>query len=206
MPGYSSSESLPPALTKVLSDLLGPDLISLTEKCPDEFLAHVYPASIVRVLTILRDHPLCTFHQLVDITAIDYLNQSTRFEVLYNLLSHKRNQRLIIKVSINEETPLNSSTSVFECANWYEREVWDLFGIPFSDHPDLRRLLTDYNFGGHPLLKDFPLSGYSQVRFEADQHRVIQEPVHLSQPYRNFDFLSPWEGPSPAACQQVKDG
>lgn len=193
----------PLPLTKILSQLLGPDLISIEEPYINEFLANIYPASIVRVLTILRDHPQCNFHQLIDITAIDYLKKNDQFEVIYNLLSHKRNQRLFLKVNINKEVPLISCASVFESANWYEREVWDLFGIPFNDHPDLRKILTDYGFHGHPLLKDFPLSGYTQVRFDSDQQRVIQEPVTLSQPYRNFDFLSPWEGSTTSICPQV---
>ncbi len=204
MPAYSSKDSQL-CLTKVLSQLLGPDLISLKETYLNEFLACIYPASIVRVLTILRDHPQCTFHQLVDITAVDYLCKNNRLEVIYNLLSHKRNQRLILKVNINQGMSISSSTSVFESANWYEREVWDLFGIPFSDHPDLRRILTDYGFHGYPLLKDFPLSGHTQTRFNADRQQVVQEPVVLSQAYRNFDFSSPWESSTPPVYSKVTD-
>ena len=183
---------------ELLSTLLGPDLIKL-EHTPTVILTQVYPAAIVRVLTILRDHPFCSFRQLIDMTAVDYPTHQSRFKIVYNLLSHITNQRLIVTTFIDEATPLHSITSVFECANWLERELWDLFGIVFHEHPDLRRILTDYTFGGHPLRKDFPLSGYSQIRYDSSQQRIAYEPVNLKQPYRSFDFLSPWEGPKTAS-------
>jgi NADH-quinone oxidoreductase subunit C len=142
----------------------------------------------------MHDNPHCQFHQLIDITALDYPNQEQRFEVVYHLLSHTYNKRLRIKLHTNGETPVPSVASIYPCANWYEREVWDLFGIPFSGHPDLRRIMTDYTFTGHPLRKDFPLSGYMQVRYDVQQGRVAYEPVTLAQNHRQFDFVSPWEG------------
>ncbi|WP_207216296.1 NADH-quinone oxidoreductase subunit C [Candidatus Finniella inopinata] len=188
---------------ELLSDLLGPDLIRL-DHTHGMTVAQIYPAAIVRALTILRDHHDCSFRQLIDITAIDYPNQQARFKVIYNMLSHHHNQRLILTTYIDEGTPLHSITSVFECANWLERELWDLFGIGFHDHPDLRRILTDYTFGGHPLRKDFPLSGYGQVRYDPSLERVSYEPVDLKQPYRSFDFLSPWEGMDPRSREYLK--
>ena len=190
---------------ELLSDLLGPDLMKLDHGY-GMTLAQIYPAAIVRALTVLRDHPACGFRQLIDITAIDYPDQQARFKIVYNLLSHTHNQRLLITTFIDETTPLHSVTSVFECANWPERELWDLFGITFHDHPDLRRILTDYTFGGHPLRKDFPLSGYGQVRYDPDQQRVAYEPVNLKQPYRSFDFLSPWEGMPSSPKVELPDG
>jgi NADH-quinone oxidoreductase subunit C len=150
--------------------------------------------AIVRVLTFLRDDPRMLFKQLVDLCGVDYPDRIERFEVVYNLLSLKLNRRIRVKVATDENQPVPSVTGVFSSANWYERETWDLFGVYFSDHPDLRRLLTDYGFEGHPLRKDFPLTGYVEVRYDADQKRVVYEPVKLKQEFRSFDFLSPWEG------------
>ena len=130
----------------------------------------------------------------MDVTAVDYPDREERFEVVYNLLSLKQNQRIRVKLSTDESTPVVSATSVFKSANWFEREVWDLFGVFFSDHPDLRRILTDYGFEGHPLRKDFPLTGLVEVRYDEDQKRVVYEPVKLTQEFRTFDFVSPWEG------------
>ncbi len=192
MPSRFSQLSLSVPLAELLPDLLGPELITFNDS-HGTLVVSIYPDSIVRVITILRDHPRCDFRQLIDITAVDYPSHPERFEIIYNLLSHKYNKRLHIKIHTNEENTVNSITSVFKCANWYEREVWDLFGIPFNNHPDLRRILTDYDFAGHPLRKDFPLSGYVQVRYDGAEQRVIQEPLHLDQPYRDFNFLSPWE-------------
>ncbi len=187
--------STPPlsSLFKLLHELLGPDLIDLSYNF-DTPIATVYAGSVVRALALLRDHKKCQFRQLIDITVVDYPEHTQRFEVIYNMLSHKNNTRLRIKIRTDSTTPFNSVTGVFACANWYEREIWDLFGIPFADHPDLRRILTDYDFSGHPLRKDFPLSGFSQVAYETEQQRVVYEPVKLDQNYRSFDFLSPWEG------------
>ena len=131
---------------------------------------------------------------LLDVTAVDYPERDERFEVVYHLLSLKHNQRVRVKLAADEETPVPSVTEVFNSANWLEREAWDMYGIYFSGHPDLRRLLTDYGFEGHPLRKDFPLTGYVEVRYDEDQKRVVYEPVKLSQEFRSFDFMSPWEG------------
>lgn len=180
-------------LFKLLHELLGPDLIDLTYNF-DTPVATIYASSIVRALTLLRDHKKCQFKQLVDITAVDYPDRPQRFEVIYNIMSHKYNTRLRLKLRADGETSINSVMGVFACANWYEREIWDLFGIVFAEHPDLRRILTDYNFSGHPLRKDFPLTGFTQVAFDPEQQRVVYEPVKLEQNYRSFDFLSPWEG------------
>ena len=150
--------------------------------------------AIVRVLTFLRDDPHMLFKQLVDLCGVDYPDRVERFEVVYNLLSLRHNRRIRVKLATDENEPVPSVTGVFSSANWYEREAWDLFGVYFSDHPDLRRLLTDYGFEGHPLRKDFPLTGYVEVRYDEDQKRVVYEPVKLKQEFRSFDFLSPWEG------------
>jgi NADH-quinone oxidoreductase subunit C len=145
-------------------------------------------------MTFLRDDSNCQFKVLVDITAVDYPERDERFEVVYNLLSVALNQRIRIKVTTDETAPVPSVTSVFSTAGWFEREVWDLFGVLFTDHPDLRRLLTDYGFQGHPLRKDFPLTGYVELRYDTEQKRVVYEPVKLTQEFRTFDFISPWEG------------
>jgi NADH-quinone oxidoreductase subunit C len=174
------------------ASLLKPDLIH--SEFSDCWCVHVYPNSITRVLTVLRDTSSLQFRQLIDITAVDYPQRAERFDVVYHLLSHATNQRIRIKFSISEKTPIPSIVSVFPNACWYEREVYDLFGIDFTHHPDLRRILTDYNFEGHPLRKDFPVFGEVQVRYDETQGSVIQEPVHLKQEYRSFDFLSPWTG------------
>jgi len=150
--------------------------------------------AIVRVLTFLRDDPRMLFKQLVDLCGVDYPDRGERFEVVYNLLSLRHNRRIRVKLATDENEPVPSVTGVFHSADWYEREAWDLFGVYFSDHPDLRRLLTDYGFEGHPLRKDFPLTGYVELRYDEDQKRVVYEPVKLKQEFRSFDFLSPWEG------------
>ena len=150
--------------------------------------------SIVKVLTFLRDDQNTQFKQVVDITAVDFPELEERFEIVYNLLSLKHNQRLRVKLTTDETHPVPSVTGVFSSAVWYEREVWDMYGVYFDDHPDLRRLLTDYGFEGHPLRKDFPLTGYVEVRYDEDQKRVVYEPVKLTQDFRSFDFMSPWEG------------
>ena len=149
---------------------------------------------VLKVLTFLRDDQNCLFKQLMDVTAVDYPERQERFEVVYNLLSLKHNLRLCVKVTTDEATPVPSAVSVYSTANWFEREVWDLFGVFFSDHPDLRRIMTDYGFEGHPLRKDFPLTGYVEVRYDEEQKRVVYEPVKLTQDFRSFDFMSPWEG------------
>ena len=150
--------------------------------------------SIVRTMTFLRDDPKCSFAQLIDLCGVDYPDRNERFEVVYNLLSTKLNQRIRVKVSTDEDTPVPSIASVFNTAGWFEREAWDLYGVFFSDHPDLRRILTDYGFEGHPMRKDFPLTGFVECRYDTEQKRVVYEPVRLTQDWRNWDFLSPWEG------------
>ena len=149
---------------------------------------------VVRVMKFLRDDASCQFKSLMDVCGVDYPVQENRFEVNYNLLSYKHNQRIRIKVRTDEDTPVPSVSSVFPTASWFERECWDMYGVFFSEHPDLRRLLTDYGFEGHPLRKDFPLTGYVEVRYDDEQKRVVYEPVKLTQAFRSFDFLSPWEG------------
>ena len=149
---------------------------------------------IVEVLRTLRDDPKCQFEQLIDIAGVDYPERAQRFEVVYHLLSPRLNQRLRVKIAADEATQVPSAIPVFPNADWYEREAYDMFGILFSGHPDLRRLLTDYGFQGHPLRKDFPLTGYVEVRYDDEKKRVVYEPVKLTQDFRSFDFESPWEG------------
>ena len=151
---------------------------------------------IFSILMFLKDNPSISMESLIDLTAIDYPNQEKRFILAYNLLSVSKNLRIKVKTKISEDVPIQSVTGIYPCANWYEREVWDLFGIRFSGHPDLRRILTDYDFEGHPLRKDFPLSGFTQVRFDDELGKVVKEPVKLDQDFRQFDSLSPWEGMS----------
>lgn len=161
------------------------------------YVWRVQPAHVLRVLALLRDHHDFYFKQLTDITAVDYPDRPEgRFDVVYHLLSHRYNRRGRIICCVADQEEVVSVVDLYENANWYEREVWDLFGVPFRNHPDLRRILTDYGFEGHPLRKDFPLSGHIQVRFDEDEQRVIREPVHLEQPYRDFDHSNPWQGPS----------
>lgn len=150
--------------------------------------------SIVKLLEFLRDDSQCRFETLVDLCGSDYPNDAERFEVVYHMLSMRLNQRIRIKVRTDEVTPVPSAVSVFPVANWYERETFDMYGVIFSDHPDLRRILTDYGFEGYPLRKDFPTTGYVEVRYDDTVKRVVYEPVQLRQEFRNFDFLSPWEG------------
>ena len=159
-----------------------------------ELTVSVRCQAIVQVLTALRDDTNCQMHQLIDICGVDYPERAQRFEVVYHLLSMRQNHRVRVKLATDAETPVPSVTAVYSAAGWWERETWDLYGVLFSGHPDLRRILTDYGFEGHPLRKDFPLTGYVEVRYDEQQKRVIYEPVKLDQEFRNFDFLSPWEG------------
>jgi len=149
---------------------------------------------ILDLMRKLRDDSNCLFKVLVDLTANDFPAREERFEIVYNLLSLSHNQRIRIKTATDEETPVPSMVPLFSSAGWFEREVWDMFGVFFADHPDLRRLLTDYGFEGHPLRKDFPLTGYVEVRYDEEQKRVVYDKVSLTQDFRNFDFMSPWEG------------
>tara|TARA_Y100000590_G_scaffold398275_1_gene480558 strand:+ start:27 stop:632 length:606 start_codon:yes stop_codon:yes gene_type:complete len=146
------------------------------------------------VILFLKTNGKCKFKQLIDITAVDYPGKEHRFKIIYLLLSHENNLRIVINVNIDEKTEVPSLTKIFPSANWMEREVFDMYGISFKNHPDLRRILTDYGFKGFPLRKDFPLTGHSEVRYSEDMKKVIYEPVKLEQEYRNFDFESPWEG------------
>jgi NADH-quinone oxidoreductase subunit C len=149
---------------------------------------------IVAVMRHLRDDPNCLFWNLVDITAVDWPGRERRFDVVYHLLSPKHNLRIRVKADTDETTPVPSIVEVFPAADWFERETYDLYGVVFAGHPDMRRILTDYGFEGHPLRKDFPLTGFVEVRYDDELKRVVYEPVRLTQEFRNFDFLSPWEG------------
>ena len=149
---------------------------------------------IINVTLFIKSNKYTKFRQLIDITAVDYPENSQRFKIVYLFLSHEFNQRIILSYLINENEVIPSLTSIFPAANWMEREVFDMYGVKFKDHPDLRRILTDYGFEGHPLRKDFPLTGHTEVRYSEDQKKVIKEPVKLEQNYRNFDYESPWEG------------
>ena len=159
----------------------------------NETILYVDPQYLVPFLYFLRDHINTQYKILIDVTAVDYPSRVLRFEVVYNLLSVHYNARIRIKSCVDEITPISSSTRVYSSAGWWEREVWDMFGIFFSNHPDLRRILTDYGFEGHPLRKDFPLTGYVEVRYDDSEKRVIAEPLELSQEFRYFDFASPWD-------------
>ena len=158
----------------------------------------VAAADVAGVLAHLRDAPDLRFAQLLDVCAVDYPERPARFDVVYHLLSVVHNRRVRVKVAVGEDRPVPSAVAVFPSAEWYEREVWDLFGIAFEGHPDLRRILTDYGFQGHPLRRDFPLSGHVEVRYDDGLKRVVYEPVRLPQAFREFDFESPWEGAAPA--------
>ena len=171
-----------------------PGEVAATEVAFHELAVAVDRESIVKVLTFLRDDANCGFRVLVDICGVDWPERETRFDVVYNLLSLTHNQRIRVKVQTDERHPLPSVAGVFSSAGWYEREAWDMYGIMFSGHPDLRRLLTDYGFEGHPLRKDFPLTGHVELRYDDEEKRVVYEPVSLTQEFRTFDFLSPWEG------------
>jgi NADH-quinone oxidoreductase subunit C len=171
---------------------LGADVLaSVVEH--DQLIVTVPAAKVATALTRLRDDPKLQFEQLIDVCAVDYPDRPQRFEVVYALLSVSLNLRVRVKVTTDEDTPVPSVVGVYPSANWFEREAWDLFGVFFSDHPDLRRILTDYGFDGHPLRKDFPLTGYVELRYDPDQRRVVYEPVKLTQDFRTFDFASPWE-------------
>ena len=181
------------ALAEHISAELSDALIS-TELRRDELCARIEREALPRVLKFLRDDLGCAFSVLCDICGVDYPDRPLRFELVYNLLSMRLNQRVRLKLETDEEQPVPSAVALFSSAGWWEREAWDLFGIYFADNPDLRRILTDYGFEGHPLRKDFPLTGYVEMRYDEDQKAVVYEPVRLQQEFRNFDFLSPWEG------------
>ncbi|WP_430429951.1 NADH-quinone oxidoreductase subunit C [Oceanicaulis sp.] len=176
-------------LTAALSD----DVRSV-DVAHEELTLTIHRDRVVKVLRFLRDDPLCRFTSLIDICGVDWPSRADRFDVVYHLLSMHLNQRIRVVLSTDEDTPVASVVELFPAANWNEREAFDMYGILFDHHPDLRRILTDYGFHGHPLRKDFPLSGFNQVVYDDEQKRVVYEPVELVQDYRDFDFLSPWEG------------
>ena len=176
-----------------IEDGLGAAVLS-SRIIAEELVLNIERTSIVKTMIFLRDDVNCQFKQLMDLCGVDYPERKMRFDVVYNLLSLTQNTRVRVKIETDEETQVPSISSVFSSASWWEREAWDLYGIYFSDHPDLRRILTDYGFDGHPLRKDFPLTGYMEVRYDDEKKRVVYEPVTLTQDFRTFDFLSPWEG------------
>lgn len=159
----------------------------------DELIIHSDPKHVKNLIYFLKNHTSCQFTQLVDMIGVDYPERKNRFEVVYNLLSINYNSRIKVKTFTDELTPIDSVTDIFRSAGWYEREVWDMYGVYFIGNPDLRRILTDYGFEGHPLRKDFPLSGYTEVRYDEEHKRVVHEPVEMTQEFRNFDFITPWE-------------
>jgi NADH-quinone oxidoreductase subunit C len=180
-------------LSEHIAESIGDILVS-REVQLNELVLTVRRDAIVRALTFLRDDSTADCKMLVDVCGVDYPSREERFEVVYNLLSLRQNHRVRVKVTTDEDTPVPSVAEVFSSANWFEREVWDLYGVFFADHPDLRRILTDYGFEGHPLRKDFPMTGHVEVRYDDEDKRVVYEPVRLPQEFRSFDFLSPWEG------------
>jgi NADH-quinone oxidoreductase subunit C len=159
-----------------------------------ELTLQIEPEEIVRALQFLRDDGLCEFKVLIDICGVDWPQRGKRFDVVYHLLSLRKNVRIRLKLAVDEEISVPSAVGVYPAANWFERETFDMYGIAFADHPDLRRLLTDYGFSGYPLRKDFPLTGYVEVRYDDELKRVVYQPVQLVQEFRDFDFMSPWEG------------
>jgi NADH-quinone oxidoreductase subunit C len=175
-------------------ELKRPDCVIAWDVTHDELNIDVAPSNIAGFVDFLKTDNTCKFSSLVDITAVDYPDRPKRFDVVYHFLSMYQNHRIRLRVSIREDEMVPSVTSVHSSANWFEREVFDMFGILFSGHPDLRRILTDYGFRGYPLRKDFPTTGYTEVRYDDEKKRVVYEPVSLVQEYRQFDFMSPWEG------------
>jgi len=159
----------------------------------DELEILIAPEGVIPVLSFLKDHQLAQFESLVDIAGVDFPTRQYRFEIVYNLLSLRYNARIRVKTYTDELTPLDSACDIYKAANWYEREIWDMFGVYFANHPDLRRILTDYGFEGHPFRKDFPLSGYVEVRYDDEARRVVVEPLELAQEFRKFDLVGPWE-------------
>ncbi len=180
-------------LAEYISEKLEKHVVS-HEFIHSELIVHTIPESIIPVLQFLRDARECEFTTLCDICGVDYFGKPIRFEIVYSLLSLRQNNRIRVKISVNEGQIIPSVTDLFSSALWYEREIWDMFGVLFSGNPDLRRILTDYGFDGYPLRKDFPLMGHVELRYDEEQKRVVYEPVELMQDYRDFDFLSPWEG------------
>jgi len=186
------SEALNELATHI--ELKRPDCVLSWDIAHGELTICVAPTSLVSFVDFLRTDGNCKFSTLVDITAVDHPERETRFDVVYHFLSMYQNQRIRLKLATREDESVASIVEIHPSANWFEREVFDMFGILFSDHPDLRRILTDYGFRGYPLRKDFPTTGYTEVRYDEEQKRVVYEPVKLVQEYRQFDFMSPWEG------------
>ena len=180
-------------LEKIINSELTSKVISSKIK-HNHILLTIEDNYLIEVLLFLKTNSTTKFRQLIEITAVDYPEKEQRFRMIYLLLSHENNSRILIDYYLNENKIVPSITNIFPSANWMEREVFDMYGIEFKDHPDLRRILTDYNFKGHPLRKDFPLTGHNEVRYSEDDKKVIYEPVKLEQNYRNFDYESPWEG------------
>ncbi len=180
-------------LGKTIAAALGPSVTGHTV-AHHELTVTANAGDIVSVMRFLRDDVRCQFCNLIDVTAIDWPSRERRFDVVYHLLSPKQNMRIRVKVETDEVAPVPSIIEVFAGADWFERETYDLYGIVFTGHPDMRRILTDYGFEGHPLRKDFPLTGFVEVRYDDELKRVVYDPVRLAQEFRNFDFLSPWEG------------
>ena len=192
----SFKSNLAPALLEAVLDI---------KESNDHILVDMLPTAIVTMVAHLKSKKGFLFNTLIDITAVDYPAKEKRFDVIYHFLSMTENKRCRLTVSINELEKLPSITSIFECANWFEREIFDLFGVKFTSHPDLRRILTDYGFKGYPLRKDFPTSGFLEVRYDEVEKRVIYEPTTLTQGYRDFDFLSPWDNPEAYTNSDAKD-
>ena len=195
------SESL-----KKLEKLINSELASKVQKSVieyNELMIEINEHNLIEVVQFLKSQETCKFRQLVDIAGVDYPDEDKRFELVYLFLSHEKNIRIKLSIKFEVDQVINSITKIFPSANWMEREVFDMYGIKFKNHPDLRRILTDYGFKGHPLRKDFPLTGFNEVRYSEKEKKVIYEPVKLEQNYRNFDFESPWEGTN--YLKKIKD-
>ena len=187
-------EDLKDHIESQLGDAVNSCEITTFGRMGGELTLNARRAEVVKVISFLRDDPICKFSSLIDICGVDYPSRERRFDVVYHMLSMAHNTRIRIKVTTDETVPVHSVTSLFPNADWYEREAFDMYGILFDEHPDLRRILTDYGFEGYPLRKDFPLSGFVEVRYDEERKSVVYEPVNLPQEYRSFDFMSPWEG------------
>jgi NADH-quinone oxidoreductase subunit C len=180
-------------LGQTIKNALGSSITGYTV-ANGELTVEAKAADVVTVAKVLHDHPVCQFVNIIDVTAVDWPSREKRFDVVYHFLSPRLNQRVRLKVATDETTPVPSLIDVYRGADWFERETYDLYGVLFTGHPDMRRILTDYGFEGHPLRKDFPLTGFVEVRYDDEQKRVVYDKVALAQEFRSFDFLSPWEG------------
>ncbi|XP_053454350.1 NADH dehydrogenase [ubiquinone] iron-sulfur protein 3, mitochondrial-like [Nycticebus coucang] len=181
------------AFGEYVAEILPKYVQQVQVSCFDELEICIHPDGVIAVLTFLRDHTNAQFRSLADLTAVDIPTRQNRFEIVYNLLSLRFNSRICVKTYTDELTPIESTVPVYKASNWYEREIWDMFGVFFANHPDLRRILTDYGFEGHPFRKDFPLSGYVELRYDDEVKRVVAEPVELAQEFSKFELNSPWE-------------